>query len=54
MEVRHGWLVLDYAPAISYRLGFLFALSKFGGVYTAKTHHALSADDGKQVLSHEG
>ena len=51
--VRHSWLVLDYTAAISYRLGF-FALSKFGGVYTAETHHVLWADEGKQVLSYEG
>jgi len=50
--VRHGWLVLDYTAAISYWLGF-FALCRFGGVYWAETHHALWADDWKQVLSHE-
>ena len=51
--VRHGWLILGYTGAISYPLG-LFALSMFGGVYSAETHHAVWADDGKQVLSHKG
>ena len=43
MVARHIWLVLDYTAAISYRLGF-FALSRFAGVYWAKTHHVLWAD----------
>jgi len=41
--VRHTWLVLDYTVAIP--VGF-FALSRFGGVYWAESHHALWADDG--------
>jgi len=50
--VGHGWLVLGYTAVVSYWLGF-FALSVFGGVYSVETHHALWAEDGKPVLSHE-
>jgi len=42
-------LVLDYEAAISYRLGF-FALSRFGAVCSAETHHALWADDGNRLF----
>ena len=53
MVVRHSLLGLDYSATISYRLGF-FTLFKFGGVYLAGTHDALSAEYEKQVPSHEG
>ena len=49
MVVRRTWFVLDYAAAVSYRLGF-FALSRLGGVYRAESHHAVWADDGNRFL----
>lgn len=50
---KTNWLGLDYSTAISYWLGF-FTLLQFGGIYLAGTHDALSAEDEKQVPSHEG